>query len=209
MKKTFFLLFVLVFAIGLSIAADVDDKTVTLVQGTGAAVPSSSRPFDFAIYFVDLIHTGAATDNVTSQVINTSGLELVSIQTLAFGATRDVNLILQGSAVLNDSSFVSSPFARVAGFTGEGDFDDYSPDAGNTDAFILPEFYVGVDSAGAESTTQVVEYLKRRDPALTAKYIRIRSDGQAGNLVSTSTKVYFIFKILDKSRKFFGAVDAG
>lgn len=208
MKKLFYLLFMLFFAVTVSIAADSTNITVTLVQGTGGAVPSSSRPFDFAIYFVDLIHTGAATDNVTSQVINTSGLKLVSIQMLAFGATRDVNLTLQGSAVLNDSSFVASPFSRTGVFTGEGDFDDYSPDAGNTDQLVLPEFYVAVDSLGGESNASVVAYLKRSDPALTAKYIRIRSDGQAGNLATTSTKVYFIFKIIDKSRTFFGAVDA-
>lgn len=209
MKYIIVCLTVLCFAFA-AFAADVDNKTVSIIDETGTALGSNVKPFDYAIYYVDLIHTGAAEDNVTSQAINTSGLELVSVQMLAFGATRDVNITFQGSAVLEDTSFVASPFSRTGAFTGEGDFDDYSADNANTDQWVLPEFYVAIDSTGAEDSgnSGVVTVLKRDDPALTSKYIRVRSDGQSGNLATTSTKVYFIFKIVDKSRSYFGAYDA-
>lgn len=207
MKKLLFTLLYAVFVISASFAADVDNKAVTLVQGTGGAL-TNSKPFDYAIYTVDLLHTGAATDNVTSQAILTSGLKLVSITMQAYGTTRDVDLSFQGSGVLEDTSFVNSPFSRTGVFTGEGDLDDFSPDGADTDQWVLPEFYVAVDSLGGESNASVVAYLKRSDPALTSKYIRVRSDGQAGNLVDASTRVYFIFKVIDKSRTLFTAYDA-
>ena len=198
-----FILFLIVLIIPFVVlGADVTNKSVTLVQEDGSAMPTGATPFGYAVYYVDLIHTGAAEDNVTSQAINTSGLELVSVQMLAFGATRDVNISFQGSGVLEDSSFVSSPFSRVGASYGDGDLDDYSPDAGNTDQWLLPQV---ADTTDAGST---VTKVLRDDPALTARYVRIRSDGQTGNLATTSTKVYFIFKIIDKSRNAWVAYDA-
>lgn len=201
MKYIIVCLTVLCFAFA-AFAADVDNKTVSIIDETGTALGSNVKPFDYAIYYVDLIHTGAAEDNVTSQAINTSGLELVSVQMLAFGATRDVNITFQGSAVLEDTSFVASPFSRVGASYGDGDLDDYSADNANTDQWLLPQ--VADTTDGAAGVSKVL----RDDPALTAKYIRVRSDGQSGNLATTSTKVYFIFKIVDKSRSYFGAYDA-
>lgn len=203
MRKYFVFLLLVAFSVTGLFAADVDNQTVSLIDETGSAMATNAQPYDYAIYSVDLIHTGAAEDNVTSQAINTSGLELVSIQMLASAVTtRDVNISFQGSAVLEDTSFVNSPFSRAGGYFWDGDFDDYSADEANTDQWILPVAADTVD--GVAGATKVI----LPDPALTAKFIRVRSDGQTGNLATTATRVYFIFKIVDKSRTRWNAYDA-
>lgn len=169
--------------------ADVLNLVTTKVGGGGGAT-------DFIVYSVNLIHTGAATDDVFSQAINLNNLEIKSISFKGFGTTRDVNLILQGAVGLLDADFVDSPYVRALALN--GDLDDFSPDAGNLTVVIDPSVYhINTAATGLEAAAAVVALRTVPDPAVLGRYFRLRSNGQAGNLVDADTTALILCKKID------------
>lgn len=169
--------------------ADTFNLATTKVGGGGGAN-------DVIVYSVNLIHTAAATDDVYSQAINLNNLEIKSISFKGFGTTRDVNLILQGSIGLLEADFVDSPYIRALALN--GDLDDFSPDAGNVTLIIDPAVYhINTAATGLEAAAAVVALRTVPDPAVLGRYFRLRSNGQAGNLVDADTTCLIMCRKID------------
>ena len=182
--------------------ADVLNLAVSKVGGGGGAN-------DFIVYSVNLIHTGAATDDVFSQAINLNNLEIKSISFKGFGVTnRDVNLFLQGSIGLLNADFVNSPYPRLLALN--GDLDDFSPDAGNITLIIDPAVYkINTNASGVEAASSVIFNNTVPDPVVLGRYFRIRSDGQSGNPVTSDTTALILCKKIANThgRSDYAAVD--
>lgn len=184
--------------------ADVLNLATTKVGGGGGAS-------DFIVYSVNLIHTGAATDDVFSQAINLNNLVIKSISLKGFGVTnRDVNLFLQGSIGLLNADFINSPYPRLLALN--GDLDDFSPDAGNVTLVFNPSVYhINTNASGVEAASSVIFTNPVPDPAVLGRYFRIRSDGQSGNPVTSDTTVLILCKKIDlvHGRTSYAAEDTG
>lgn len=178
-------------------AADTSNLTVSLVSQRG----------EYVIYRVVLIHTGAATDDVRSQAISLDYLDIqdATIQCKSLvGGTRDVNIDIEGSNQIADSTFEQ--------YQTRTEFDDFSADqAGDELTAILDrDFYKsvalasiatiydsdeGLITAVADSDGTIKTYVyKSNDQALRCRYIRVVSDGQAGNEATVSTEVLLRFR---------------
>jgi hypothetical protein len=184
-------------------AADVSNLSVTVTQQTG---------IDFVQFEVTLIHTGAATDNVFSQAIDMAYLDLdgATIQAVALvgGSGRDVNIDIQGSNSLADSTFET--------YETRGEFDDFSPDDGGLEQSVLLDrdfiklgtkanltsVYSAADlkffSADSSASDPLMIYTEK-DRALRCRYIRVVSAGQSGNIATASTKVILTFRKKDNA----------
>lgn len=181
--------------------ADVLNLAVSKVGGGGGAN-------DFIVYSVNLIHTGAATDDVFSQAINLNNLEIKSISLKGFGTTRDVDIILQGSIGLLAADFVDSPYPRLLKLN--GDLDDFSPDAGNITLVFNPSVYhINTNASGVEAASSVIFNKTVPDPAVLGRYFRLRSIGQSGNLVDADTTALILCKKIANThgRSDYAAVD--
>jgi len=137
-------------------------------------------------FTVDLIHTGAATDNVYSQAIPMYGLKGAggAIHFKSLGVTtRDVNLFLQGGMNKTHAQYVS--------YITRGRWDDLSPDTTDSMLISAPEVIEDSFDINAELTTAVNQFIVV-DPAFACEFIRFHSSGETGNLVTTSTIVSLI-----------------
>lgn len=180
--------------------ADQQDQTVT-VDGTSEDM--------WVTFTVTLTHTNAATSNVASQAIRMEGLDLEGATMQAYSAvgvaSRDVNLIIQGSNVAKDTLFEA--------YQTRLEFDDFSPDLGGLEhTALLDRAFFATDTLSNATTT----YLGRAnsaisivgqdslgdatefayvgtDPALRCKFIRVVSDGQTSNPATASTTVVLRF----------------
>lgn len=186
------LLFLIPFVLN---AADVQDLDVS-VDDQGDKVE----------YRVTLIHTGAATDNVYSQAIDTYGLDLskASVQFISVaGATnRDVDLFIEGSNVAKDTLFES--------YQTRTEWADFSPDAGGLEqTFLLDrDFIKGATASGwsaleysqgnlavhalADTSSDSDIIYTEKDLALKCRYIRFKSDGTNSNPATSSTLVVLL-----------------
>jgi hypothetical protein len=169
---------------------------------------TASEKGDLVIFYATLIHTGAGTDNVYTKAIAIDGLELVgaTIQCISqFGTTnRDVNIDIQGSNSLLDSTFES--------YQTRGEFDDFSPDGGGLEATALldrdfakantiTQFLAATNISGVQpffalsDTSADTDVLwTEKDQALRCRWIRVVSDGQTSNPATSSTLVILQFK---------------
>jgi hypothetical protein len=174
--------------------ADVDNygaKGNALSQ-TESYVDASTSVGDHVVYYFVLTHTATdSTNNVASQAIDLTGLELESIHLYSTATgTRDVNILLQGSNTKDATYFVNSPFTvttamlRSASTTTadvlNGDIDDFYADGSGSPVVFDPKiYYESLTSGAGDSTTVIVE-----DPIAKMRYFRVVSDGQTGNTVS-------------------------
>ncbi len=184
--------------------ADVLNLAVSKVGGGGGAN-------DHIVYSVNLIHTGAATDDVFSQAINLNNLEILAISLKGLGASgRDVNIFLQGSIGLLNADFVNSPYPRLLALN--GDLDDFSPDTGNITLVFNPSIYhVNTNASGVEAASSVIFTNAVPDPAVMGRYFRLRSDGQSGNPAASDTTALILCRKKDPNhgRTSYAAEDTG
>ena len=150
-------------------------------------------------FITTLIHTGAATDDVFSQAIPTYGLqpEGAVIHMDCIGVTtRDVNLFVEGSMTLTGADFQSFLTREL--------WDDLSADAADVNLLSTAEIFLNAFVYESGNTTGV-NVVPMVDPAFNCEYFRFRSNGETGNLVTSSTVV----TILMKKRRGFGQISGG
>lgn len=154
-------------------------KAADVVNITVSFRPDGDRVY----YSVNLIHTGGATDNISSQLIDMTGLDTETGVIQVWGLTvtgRDVNLFIEGSNSRKDSTFAS--------FYTRPELDDV--DAGGTAPILLNLSLIEKLVVDTGDTSRYVI----PEAALKCRYLRITGDGQSGNPAGSTTHVRLTFK---------------
>lgn len=124
------------------------------------------------------------TDNAFSRAYDLSGTTPVGGVIQVWGrniASRDVNVFLQGSSSLYDTTFAS--------YTTRQELDDV--DASGNAPVLIPAEYDTLRAQGSGSGD--FDYTPYPDAAFMGRYLRIQADGQTGNPAGSET--YFIITL--------------
>lgn len=181
---TFAVLFFALLVTGL-MAQNVRNLAVTIIEDNN----------EYIVFETTLVHTGAGTDDVSSQAIDMRGLTTVegciTFTNVTVESARDVNLSVEGSNSNDSLNFVSF-FTRL-------EWDDFS--AGTAALELISPFEIYRASDVVVALTADSSIVIELDPAFRCRYFRFLSDGQPSNPVTAATTVQIkLNKIVPKFR---------